>query len=585
MDDFLSSIQKAVEASWTWVQDTTSSGPWYTAVVRWIMPVLALVILIVAIRSLIQVKNPAEIWGYISLPNGARIPLRHWENTLGRAASSDVVLNYPTVSRTHAVIIRDDNGGWTVTDLSSKTGVLVQGKQISGPKSVKPGDVISIGGVELVLIPVSNEEKQRQRSERMAMRPVPPWGSLLLLTLFQALTATEFVMVYGDSLNPLIPVAFAGLCGAMWCYVLAMRAANRFGFEMEIIAFFLCTLSLAVVSSSNPSATLKQLVSIFLGMAVFLVLGWILRDLERAVKLRYLMFFGVIGLFALNVVLGRVVFGARNWISIGGFQFQPSEFIKVAFVFAGSATLDRLFTRRNLFGFILLSGYCLGCLAIMGDFGTAAIFFVTFLVISFLRSGDFATLALICGATVFAGFMVLQFKPYVANRFAVWGHVWEHASTTGYQQTRTMSAAASGGLIGVGGGRGWLTNVGAADTDLVFGVLCEEWGLIIALLAICCIVTLAVFAVRSVQSGRSTFYTIAACAATSLLIFQTILNVFGSVDILPLTGVTFPFVSNGGSSMVSSWGLLAFLKAADTRQNASFAIKLPKLDETREDIR
>ena len=95
-------------------------------------------------------------------------------------------------------------------------------------------------------------------------------------------------------------------------------------------------------------------------------------------------------------------------------------------------------------------------------------------------------------------------------------------------------------------------------------MLCEEWGLIIAVLAVLCIAALAVFAVRSCRAGRSSFYTIAACAATSLLVFQTTLNVLGSVDILPLTGVTFPFVSNGGSSMLSAWTLLAFLKAADT---------------------
>ncbi len=76
--------------------------------------------------------------------------------------------------------------------------------------------------------------------------------------------------------------------------------------------------------------------------------------------------------------------------------------------------------------------------------------------------------------------------------------------------------------------------------------------------------------------GRSSFYTIAACAAGSLLVFQTSLNVFGSVDILPLTGVTFPFVSNGGSAMMSAWGLLAFLKATDTREHASFAIRREK---------
>ena len=100
----------------------------------------------------------------------------------------------------------------------------------------------------------------------------------------------------------------------------------------------------------------------------------------------------------------------------------------------------------------------------------------------------------------------------------------------------------------------------------------QEWGLIIAVLAIFAIVTLSLFAIRSIWGGRSTFYTIAACSAMSLFIFQTMLNVFGSVDLFPLTGVTFPFLSNGGTSMVASWGLLAFLKASDTRVSASIAV-------------
>ena len=98
--------------------------------------------------------------------------------------------------------------------------------------------------------------------------------------------------------------------------------------------------------------------------------------------------------------------------------------------------------------------------------------------------------------------------------------------------------------------------------------------MLIALLAALSIVTLAVFAARACRVGRSSLYTIAACAAGSLLVFQTCLNVFGSVDLLPLTGVTFPFVSNGGSAMMSAWGLLAYLKATDTRENASFAIRM-----------
>jgi cell division protein FtsW (lipid II flippase) len=132
----------------------------------------------------------------------------------------------------------------------------------------------------------------------------------------------------------------------------------------------------------------------------------------------------------------------------------------------------------------------------------------------------------------------------------------------------------SGGLFGLGIGRGWLKNVFAADSDVVFATLAEEWGLIVAVMPVLVIVVLALFAMRSSKVSRSSFYTIGACTAGSILVVQTIFNVLGTVDVLPLTGVTLPFVSNGGSSMICAWGLLAFIKAADTRQNASFAVRL-----------
>jgi len=282
-------------------------------------------------------------------------------------------------------------------------------------------------------------------------------------------------------------------------------------------------------------------------------------------------------LLIFNVVLGEAVFGAKNWIDLGFISFQPSEFVKVAFIFTGAATLDRLFARRNLIFTILFCGFCMGCLALMSDFGTALIFFVALLVIAFLRSGDVGFLALMGTAAVAGGWMILQFKPYILNRFMAWRHVWEYSTEAGgYQQTRTMSAIASGGLFGKGTEESFLKNIGAANTDLVFGVISEEFGLIMALLVVSCLVILAVYAVRSAATARSSYYVIAANAAAAMLIFQASLNVLGAVDILPLTGVTLPFVSMGGSSMISCWGLLAFLKAADTRPNASFSLKLPK---------
>ncbi|MDO4749642.1 MAG: FtsW/RodA/SpoVE family cell cycle protein, partial [Eubacteriales bacterium] len=341
------------------------------------------------------------------------------------------------------------------------------------------------------------------------------------------------------------------------------------------IAFFLSAVGLSVSASSVPEDMVKQCILLLAGIVLFFLLGWWLRSPRRIRSTRWLAAAAAVGLLALNLVLSEAVFGAKNWLTIGGFSFQPSEFVKILYVYAGAATLDRLFRRRNLFMFIAFSAVCVGALALMGDYGTAVVFFVGFLVISFMRSGSFATVFLAVSGAGLAGFLVLSVKPYIAQRFAAWGHVWEDPLGRGYQQVRAMSAAASGGLFGQGAGDGWLVDIVAADTDLVFAVVCEELGLLIAVFCIAAVLLLAAFAVRSAAAGRSAYFVIAACAAVSMMMCQLGLNVFGSLDILPFTGVTFPFVSRGGSSLISCWALLAFIKAADTRRSASFVVSAP----------
>lgn len=549
----------------------------FTTVARWVFMILALFILARQIRSLIQVRNPSEIWAHLSCPDGSNVPLTHWENLIGRGRGCDIILNLKSVSRSHATLIRDSEGVWKFNDLNSKNGSAINGVPVNGPTVLKGGDVLTIGGADFSLYPVSLQERMQNIEKRKSRtRSLSPWPSLVALTLFQFLTVIQFNFSLGEECPDSLSVAFGLISILMWAYVIVMRMFKRVGFEMEIIAFFLSTLSLAVTASAYPGSVLKQAICVCLGVGLFFGLCWYLRDLNRTKKITYIIIGASVVLLAANLILGITKFGSTNWLSIAGFSFQPSELVKIAFIFVGAATLDELQQRRNLTVFMLFSVFCLGCLAIMGDFGTAMIFFVTFLIISFLRSGDFSKLILTVGAAGLMGLMVLRFKPYIATRFETWGHVWEDPTDGGFQQVQTMTSAASGGLPGLGAGEGNLSDVGAAATDLVFGILAEEWGLVIAVLAVICIITLGVFAVRSIIAGRSTYYSIAACSATSLFIFQTILNVFGSVDLLPLTGVTFPFVSAGGTSMIASWGLLAFLKAADTRQNASFAIRLDK---------
>ena len=578
-------LQRMLDALTGFLAENPLVGAWYTTVVRFVFPLLALMILVGAIRSLWKVKHPDEVWGYLAMANGVRLPITHWENIIGRAPACDVQIEYPSVSRQHAALIREDDGSWTVYDLNSKGGVKVNDLPVDEYAVVEDGDTVSFGGIPTMLVPISVEEKRRQMEERrIEGRPAGMWGSLVLLTLFQMLTALQLIIAAGDEATVTIPLTFLAFTVICWGYFIIMRSFRRIGFEMETIAFFLCTLSLAVTGSTVPSECPKQLVAILMGLAIFLVLGFFLRDLTRAQKVRWFMGAAAVGMLVITLLIGSSEGGAKAWIRLGGLSLQPSELAKICYIFAGAATLDRLFNKRNLWLFIGLTGICGACLALQNDFGTALVFFVTFLVIAYLRSGDFATLGLICAGCFAGGMVLLTVKGHVAARFASWGHIWEDVYGAGYQQTHTLTAAASGGMIGVGAGKGWLSGLAAADTDIVFGMLCEEWGLIIAVLTVLCIITLAVFAVRACRAGRSSFYTIAACAATSLLVFQTCLNVFGAVDILPFTGVTLPFVSNGGSSMLSALGMLAFLKATDTRQNASFAVKLPSRRELRGEV-
>lgn len=387
---------------------------------------------------------------------------------------------------------------------------------------------------------------------------------LAVVTLFQLICAITLISK-GDSENRMrIIITFGGYLLAEYAYFIGARLIlGRRGFEVELIAFLLTGVGLSITASVYPQLAIKQLIATLIGIAGFVVLQIILRDLDFCMKFRYSVAFLAVGLLAFTLIFAKVTNGAKNWIYIGGFSIQPSELVKVAFIFVGAATLEKLQSNKSLTKFIIFALGCIGTLFLMYDFGTALIFFFTFLVISFMRSGDVRTIILVCAAALLGGILILRFRPYVANRFATFGHVWEYSDTTGYQQTRVMIYSASGGLFGVGLGNGKLRNIFAATEDLIFGVVCEEFGWIMAAAILLSYIALLVYSIKHSRYARSSFYAICACAAAALMLFQASLNVFGVNDILPMTGVTLPFVSRGGSSIMSCWMLLAFIKAVD----------------------
>ena len=281
---------------------------------------------------------------------------------------------------------------------------------------------------------------------------------------------------------------------------------------------------------------------------------------KRAIKLRFIAFILGATLFGENLLFGVIYNGAQNWINIGGFSFQPSEFIKVALVFICGASVEKLSSIKDIFLFIVFSLFCLGSLFYLSDFGTALIYAIVFFTVVAIRICSVKLIAILSAFAFAVGGAVMIFFPYVAKRIFSFGKAFENAYDSGYQQTRAMIATASGGLFGVGGGRGTLINVSAADTDIVFGLISEEFGLIISLCVMSVFIVFVLYSIRVLTNSKSTYYSVTACATSVLLLTQTALNVFGTLDMLPFTGVTLPFISNGGSSLISCLVLTAFLR-------------------------
>lgn len=555
-------------------------------ILRFILPLYAIVIIYQCFASMRRHRRPEKPLVTLELKKtGQQVPVLFWENSIGRSKGSDICVNDPSVSREHCVLLRRQEG-WLVSDIGSKGGTFVNGKKCRGRTQVLIDDEITVGATTFVL-KRGDEFQDRIRpswffSKASDKGSLQPYKLMLLISFFHLFMTVE--ACFTNDVQDFVPFEiFACLELVLWGFFLVSNYVfNRINFELEALGCFLTGIGIILLVRQDMRSAYVQLIAATIGIAFFCFVVKFIENPDRVDSWRMVIMVGALGLLGINILFGTVTNGAQNWITIGPISIQPSEFVKVAYIFVGAAALDKLQTKRNFIEFILFSAICVGMLALMGDFGTALIFFATFLLIAFMRSGDFKTILLALVSVVFAGTIVLKFKPYVADRFATWGHALEFAQEGGYQQARVMTYTASGGLGGVGVGNGYLKYVFASESDLVFGIVSEELGVIIAFAIAIAIVALAFYARAITTRSRSTFYSISACCAAGLMVIQSALNIFGATDLLPLTGVTLPFVSAGGSSIISCWGLLAFIKAADERTYAAKRLKKPKEQQEQE---
>ncbi len=326
------------------------------------------------------------------------------------------------------------------------------------------------------------------------------------------------------------------------------------------VANFLCGLGVLVLYSTDldagTSRGLQQTVAYGVGIAAMLFCILLVRYVRRWNLLIKIIALGSMGLMVLPLLIGTEQNGATNWIRIGGTSLQPSELVKLSLLLVLSYSMSR----RRFWPWLIFAGFCLGMLMLQKDLGTALIYYVTTLFLFFASTGNLPLTGL--GILGGAGAAVLGYKMFshVKVRVAIWQNPWMYYESTGYQIVQILMAVASGGLFGVGLGLGAPRVIPVYYTDCIFAVICEQFGILFGILVLVMYVILIIRGVSIAAGARHSFLALLAMGATTLLGIQTFVIIGGVLKLIPLTGVTMPFVSYGGTSLVSCMGLIGLLQ-------------------------
>ena len=319
---------------------------------------------------------------------------------------------------------------------------------------------------------------------------------------------------------------------------------------------FLCALGVLVLYATNPAYAYQQATYYGVGLVAMVVCIYLVRII-RHWRLPVLLMMPVsLGLLVLPLIIGRETNGARNWFYVGSLSVQPSEIVKLSLLLI----ISYFMSRRKLLPWLIFAGGCLGLLMLQKDLGTALMYYGVTLMLFYASTGNLLLTGV--GLAGGAGAAVLGYKMFahVKKRVAIWQNPWSDYDNAGYQLVQSLMAIASGGLFGVGLGLGYPRTIPVYHTDFIFAVICEQFGLIFGLCVLLMYVAIIWRGATTAMAARTSFHGLLAMGATLMIGLQTFVIIGGVIKLIPLTGVTMPFVSYGGTSLVSSMCLVGLLQ-------------------------
>lgn len=280
-------------------------------------------------------------------------------------------------------------------------------------------------------------------------------------------------------------------------------------------------------------------------------------------------------LFLLLVfVIGVEKYGARNWISVGGIAIQPSEFVKIIYVFFIASLLSRTRRFRDLVAITVVAAVHVVILVVEKDLGAALIYFVTYLMVLYVATMQLRYLAAGFLAGTAASVVAYQLFSHVRVRVLAWSDPWSHIDQEGYQICHSLFAIGTGGLFGMGLGQGMPGSVPVVESDFVFSAIAEELGVIFSVFLILIYISCFIMFINIAMKMKKRFYKLSAFGLSIVFIFQVFLSIGGVTKFIPSTGVTLPLISYGGSSIMTTIVLFSIIQGMYVRNGREEEIRL-----------
>lgn len=345
------------------------------------------------------------------------------------------------------------------------------------------------------------------------------------------------------------------------------------------IVFALSGIGITFVTRLEPSASMGQIVYLFLGVALMVGTLAAVKNLEVVKRYKYVLGAAGIALLVLPMLIGTEIYGSKLWIKIGSFQFQPGEFAKVFIVLflAGYLAENRellsisnrtvlgvkLPRLRLLYPLFIVWGVCLLVVAFERDLGSALLFYTIFLIMLYVATGRVSYVLIGLVLLAVGAFGMYQIMGHVQVRVAIWLDPFKDAQNLGFQIVQALYSLADGGLLGVGIGKGLGGDtIPVVASDMIFAAIGEEMGLLGGAAVLLLFMLFAVRGLTTAARAKSDLAAFSAAGLTAAISFQAFTIVGGVTKLIPLTGVTLPFMSQGGSSLLASFVIVALLLRA-----------------------